>query len=99
MPTSVDETAAPLAAEVDVTDDSLTVELRDGRSISVPLAWYPRLLHATPEERHKWQLIARGEGIHWPDLDEDISIASLIAGRPSAETATSLQRWLAQREE
>ena len=80
-----------------VTDDTLTVDLVDGRSVSVPLTWYPRLLHGSPEERRKWQLIARGEGIHWPDLDEDISVSSLIAGRPSAETAVSLPRWLAGR--
>jgi hypothetical protein len=80
-----------------ITEDTLTVELSDGRSVSVPLAWYPRLLHATSEERLKWRLIARGEGIHWPEVDEDISVASLIAGRPSGESAASLQRWLAGR--
>ncbi len=97
MTTSVTETTTPLATAVAVTDDTLTVELTDGRSISVPLAWYPRLLHANAKERGKWQLIARGEGIHWPDVDEDISVSSLIAGRPSAESAASLQRWLAGR--
>lgn len=97
MTTSVNETTAPLAADVVVTDDTLTVELTDDRSISVPLAWYPRLLHATRDELRKWQLTARGEGIHWADVDEDISVASLIAGRPSAERAASLQRWLTQR--
>jgi hypothetical protein len=97
MTTSVTETTTPLATAVAVTDDTLTVELTDGRSISVPLAWYPRLLHANPAERGKWQLIARGEGIHWPDVDEDISVSSLIGGRPSTESAASLQRWLAGR--
>jgi hypothetical protein len=97
MTTSVTETTIPLATAVAVTDDALTVELTDGRSIAVPLAWYPRLLHATPAERRMWRLIARGEGIHWPDVDEDISVSSLIAGRPSAESAASLQRWLAGR--
>jgi hypothetical protein len=93
-----DAASAPaLATSAAVTDDALTVELSDGRSVSVPLAWYPRLQHATAEERGKWRLIAQGEGIHWPDLDEDISVASLIAGRPSAESAASLQRWLARR--
>jgi hypothetical protein len=85
------------ATTVSVSDDTLTVDIGDGRSISVPLAWYPRLLHAAPAERRKWRLIGRGEGIHWPDVDEDISVASLIAGRPSAESASSLQRWLAGR--
>jgi hypothetical protein len=80
-----------------VSEDTLTVDLSDGRSLSVPLAWYPRLLHATPAERGNWKLIARGEGVHWPDVDEDISVAGLIAGRPSGESAASLQRWLAAR--
>jgi hypothetical protein len=79
------------------SEDTLSVELSDGRSISVPLAWFPRLLHGTAAERENWTLIARGEGIHWPDLDEDISVASLLAGRPSAESPASLQRWLAAR--
>jgi Protein of unknown function (DUF2442) len=85
MTTSATETTLPLASAAVVTDDTLTVDLVDGRSVSVPLTWYPRLLHGSPEERRKWQLIARGEGIHWPDLDEDISVSSLIAGRPSQE--------------
>ncbi len=97
MTISVSDMAMPLpfASSAVVTDDTLTVELSDGRSVSVPLAWYPRLLHATAAERLKWRLIAQGEGIHWPDVDEDISVSSLIAGRPSAESAASLQRWLA----
>jgi len=64
-------------AKVIVTDDSLTVEFHDGRSTSVPLAWYPRLSHGTSEERNNWRLIGNGEGIHWPYLDEDISIENL----------------------
>jgi hypothetical protein len=90
-------TPQPLATSATVTDDTLAVELSDGRNVSVPLAWYPRLLNATAEERLNWRLIAEGEGIHWPDIDEDISVASLIAGRPSSESAASLQRWLAGR--
>jgi Protein of unknown function (DUF2442) len=74
--------AMALATAVAVTGDTLTVDLTDGRRISAPLAWYPRLLHATSEERSNWQLVARGEGIHWPAVDEDISVASIIAGRP-----------------
>jgi hypothetical protein len=97
MTTSVTETLLPRASAAVVTDDTLTVDLVDGRSVSVPLTWYPRLLHGSPEERGKWQLIARGEGIHWPDLDEDISVSSLIAGRPSQESDASLERWLAGR--
>ena len=83
--------------EVKFTKDTLSVALRDGRTITVPLAWYPRLAHATPEERGNWRLIGLGEGIHWPDLDEDISIDGLVAGRPSAESQSSLRRWLASR--
>jgi len=94
MTTSATETTTPLATGVAVTDDTLTVDLSDGRTVSVPLAWYPRLLHATSKERDHWKLIAHGEGMHWPDVDEDISVASLIAGQPSGESAASLQRWL-----
>jgi hypothetical protein len=94
MTSSVTEATVPLATGVALTDDTLTIELSDGRTVSVPLAWYPRLLHATSEERSNWRLVARGEGIHWPAVDEDISVASIIAGRPSAESAPSLQRWL-----
>jgi hypothetical protein len=95
--TSEATASQPLATSAAVTEDTLTVELADGRSVSVSLAWYPRLLNATADERLKWRLIAQGEGIHWPDIDEDISVASLIAGRPAAESAASLQRWLAGR--
>lgn len=82
------------AQRVAVGEDSLTVELADGRTIAVPLAWFPRLLHATPAELANWKLIGSGEGIHWPELDEDISVASLLAGRRSSETGESLRRWL-----
>jgi hypothetical protein len=82
-----------------VTDDALTVDLSDGRTISVPLAWFPRLTHGTNEERSNWKLIGRGEGVHWPDLDEDISVESLLAGRRSAESRDSLRRWLQARAE
>jgi Protein of unknown function (DUF2442) len=97
MTSSATETTVPVATGVSVTDDTLTVDLSDGRTLSVPLAWYPRLLHATSHERGHWKLVARGEGVHWPDVDEDISVASVIAGRPSDESAASLQRWLAAR--
>ena len=81
-----------------VTDDTLTLELSDGRTISAPLAWYPRLLHGTVEERSRWRLIGQGRGIHWPDLDEDISVENLLAGKPSAESQPSLKKWLGRRE-
>src|SRR5438067_9521821 len=86
------------AQGVSLTDDSLVVELIDGRTISVPLTWYPRLAHGTREERARWRLIGNGEGIHWPDLDEDISVEGLLAGRRSGETSASIQHWLKTRE-
>jgi hypothetical protein len=85
---------ATRAQQVTVTEDTLTVDLADGRTISVPLSWYPRLLHGTPEERTHWRLIGGGEGIHWPDLDEDIRVENLLAGNPSGESQRSLKRWL-----
>jgi hypothetical protein len=94
MTTLTLDSASLRATAVDVTDDSLVVELADGRSISTPLAWYPRLFHGTAEERGHFRLIAGGEGIHWPDLDEDISIEGVVAGRPSGESPRSLTRWL-----
>jgi len=78
------------AQRVTLTNNSLIVQLNDGRTVSAPLSWYPRLLHGTPEERRNWRLIGSGEGIHWPDLDEDLSIESLISGRPSGESQESL---------
>ena len=72
-----------LAASVSVTDDTLVVQLQDGCTITAPLAWYPRLAEGTPAERAHWRLIGIGEGIHWPDLDEDIPVTTLRAGRPS----------------
>jgi len=86
-----------VALSVTASDDDLAVDLVDGRTITVPLTWFPRLTHATPAERANWRLIARGEGIHWPDLDEDISVASLLAGRRSGESPQSLERWLQAR--
>lgn len=82
---------------VAVTDDELIAELADGRKISVPLAWYPRLLHGTAQERSNWRLIGHGEGIHWPDLDEDISAENLVFGQASGESQSSLDRWLKSR--
>lgn len=84
-----------LAKTVVVGGETLTAEISDGCTISVPLAWYPRLLEATPDERDNLQLIGHGEDIHWPDLDEDVSVENLLMGRPSGESAASFQRWLA----
>jgi hypothetical protein len=94
MTTLTVDSGALKATAVDVTDDSLIVELADGRSISVPLGWYPRLFHASPTERKNSRFIGGGEGIHWPDLDEDISVEGIVAGRRSGESSRSLQQWL-----
>lgn len=92
-------TAEIKAESVVVTDESLTVKLNDGRSISVPLAWYPRLFNGTAKERGNWRLLGNREGIHWPDLDEDISVQGLLLGKPSAESEGSLSRWKQERAE
>lgn len=97
MTISTIEIEIPLIQDVKVTEDTLSVDLNDGRSLSVPLGWYPRLTHASPEERTKWHLIGNGIGIHWPDLDEDISVEALIAGKPSGESQSSFAKWLHQR--
>jgi hypothetical protein len=91
------EMHVPDAERVTVTDDALAVDLSDGRAISVPLVWFPRLLHATPAERANWRLIGRGQGIHWEDLDEDLSVEGLLAGKPSGESQASLKKWLERR--
>jgi hypothetical protein len=90
-------TADVRAQNVVITADTLIVDLNDGRSISVPLAWYPRLLQGTPEERNNWRLIGNSEGIHWPALDEDISVENLLLGRPSGESQDSFKKWLKNR--
>lgn len=94
MSISAVEITVPTAQSVKITDDTLSVDLSDGRTISVPLAWFPRLLHATREERNNWRLIGKGHGIHWERIDEDISIEGLLAGRPSGESQLSFNRWL-----
>ena len=83
-----------IAQSVSVSGDALVVDLADGRTITVPIAWFPRLAHGTPAERAKWRLIGNGEGIHWPDLDEDISVRSLLTGQRSGESQASLRRWI-----
>jgi hypothetical protein len=85
------------AQDIQVTDEALIVELEDGRTISVPLAWYPRLLHGKASERANWRLIGKGEGVHWPELDEDIKVEHLLLGKPSGESRKSLQQWLRDR--
>jgi len=97
MTTSIAESRSVSATSAATTDDTLTVELVDGRAILVPLAWYPQLLHGSALERGHWRLIGQGSGLHWPDLDEDISVENLLDGRPSGESQRSLQKWLARR--
>ena len=98
MSSSEREVRVPRASSVAVTDDSLVVELVDGRTVTAPLAWYPRLVHGTPEERLGFNLIGDGTGIHWPLLDEDISVEGILAGLPSGESQKSLRDWLRDRE-
>ena len=87
-------TAEAKAQDITITEDTLAVDLTDGRTISVPLVWYPRLMHGTEKERNNWRFIGDNEGIHWPDLDEDISIENLLMGKPSGESQSSFKRWL-----
>jgi hypothetical protein len=94
MPTFTTDVRGVRAQQVVVTEDTLSVELTDGRTIAVPLAWYPRLVHGTREERTHWRLIGQGEGIHWPDLDEDISVENLLSGKVSGESQQSFQQWI-----
>jgi hypothetical protein len=87
----------PYAENIMVIADTLTVDLSDGRTISVPLVWYPRLMHATPKELKNWRLIGKGQEVHWEDIDEDISIEGLLIGRPSGESQASFKKWLQTR--
>jgi len=98
MSISAVEIEVPRAENVKVTEDTLSVDLSDGRTISVPLEWFPRLVHATKEERNIWRLIGRGHGIHWESIDEDISVEGLLAGNPSGESQESFKKWLKQRQ-
>ena len=91
------EIQVPNAESVTATDDTLSVDLSDGRTIAVPLAWFPRLVHASQEERNNWNLIGKGQGSHWESVDEDISVENLLAGRPSGESQTSFKKWLEER--
>ena len=86
-----------LAQRVTASDEALSVDLADGRTITVPLAWFPRLSHGSPTERANCRLVGGGVGVHWPDLDEDIRVESLLARRRSGETRESLRRWLQAR--
>ena len=85
--------------KVEVTDDTLSIDLEDGRSVSVPIGWYPRLANGTPAERANLQISGAGYGVHWPDLDEDIGVEGLLLGRHSSESPSSFERWLQRRRE
>jgi len=95
---TIDLLEVPKIKIIDITDDTLSVDLSDGRTISVPLAWYPRLLYGSVEERNSWRLIGGGDGIHWNQLDEDISARNIILGQVSGESQKSFQRWLNERQ-
>jgi Protein of unknown function (DUF2442) len=82
------------ATHVTLKKQAMVVDLADGRTLTVPLNWYPRLEHSTTKERNNWMFVGRGEGIHWPDLDEDVSVRNLLLGKPSSESQRSFQRWL-----
>jgi len=97
MTTLVIDSAASRATAVRLTEDTLVVDSADGRTVSVPLAWYPRLLQGSPHGRAHHRLIGEGEGIHWPDLDEDVSVENILAGRASGEGPKSFAQWLEAR--
>ena len=97
MSTLAIEIQVPYAEDVTVTQEDLNVDLSDGRTISVPVAWFPRLLYSTQKERDNWRLIGRGHGIHWEEIDEDISVEGLLAGKPSGESQASFKKWLDRR--
>ncbi len=97
MSVSGTEIGTALAQSITANEEALIVHLADGRTITVPLSWFPHLAQGTQTERSNWRLIGRGESIHWPDLDEDIRVESLLTGRKSGETQASLLRWLKTR--
>jgi hypothetical protein len=97
MPSAVTAQAPLKAIKVIVTDDTLTVDLEDGRTISVPIGWFPRLAYGSPEERANFQISGAGRGIHWPDLDEDIGVEGLLLGKKSTESPSSFKNWLERR--
>ena len=97
MSSSVVEPQEARAQSVRVAEEALTVDLADGRTIIVPLVWFPRLWHGTPQERNHFEIFGDGAYIHWPELDEDLTVAGLLAGRRSGESSQSLQKWLRSR--
>ncbi|MCZ7645479.1 MAG: DUF2442 domain-containing protein [Planctomycetota bacterium] len=94
MNTITSETQTARIQSLKVSDEELVVDLVDGRTLAVPVGWFPRLAHATPKERAAWRLIGQGHGVHWAELDEDISVDNLLAGKQSGESQRSFKRWL-----
>jgi len=97
MSSSATEIVEARARSIRLTDDALAVDLVDGRTVIVPLIWFPRLWHATPEERGQFEVFGDGAYIHWPGVDEDLTVAGLLAGRRSGESLKSLKKWLESR--
>lgn len=97
MSSSQTTSSTARAIAVTITDDTLSIDLEDGRTVAAPLGWYPRLMHGSESERADWRIIGDGEGISWPRLDEDISVDGILAGNPSAESDRSLKTWLDSR--
>ena len=97
IPSAVVTLALPRAVKVTITEDTLSVDLEDGRTITAPIGWYPRLAYGTPAERANFQISGARYGIHWPDLDEDIGVEGLLLGKKSTESAASFEQWLKKR--
>lgn len=93
MSSSTVKVHEPVAVHVEVGEDMLRVSFSDGRVVDVPLSWYPRLSHGLPSHRNVWELIGKGHGIHWPELDEDISVENILLGQPSGESGKSFKKW------
>jgi hypothetical protein len=98
MPSAGATLTLPRVVNVTVTEDTLSVDLEDGRTIAVPIGWYPRLAHGIPAERANVQISSAGYGMHWPELDEDIGVEGLLLGKKSTESAASFERWLQRRQ-
>jgi hypothetical protein len=97
MGSSTAEARVASAVRARILNEAVIVDLRDGRTVTAPLSWYPRLLHGTARERRNWRSIGGGVGIHWPDLDEDLSVEGMLAGKPSAESPAAVEKWLGSR--
>lgn len=98
MPAANQAVTLARICQVTVTDDMLSVDLEDGRTIAVPIGWYPRLAYGTPKEQANFQVSGAGYGVHWPDLDEDIGVEGLLLGKKSSESQNSFERWLPRRQ-